>query len=178
MTTPTQTSRNVDDFHGQLMGELASAASAALAVLGDRLGLYQGLSELGPATPQELADRTNTNERYVREWLSAQAAAGWVEYDPSTARFSMTPAQAAVLADDSSAANVQGFAEVVSSMFLDSSKVEQAFRSGEGVGWHEHHNCLFRGTERFFRPGYQQNREICVGVACRYLGFSVPEKAP
>lgn len=156
MTTNT-TQQEIEAFAGQMMGEMGSAVSAALGLLGDRLGLYRGLRKGGPSTPDELARRTETNERYVREWLCAQAAAGWINYDATSGRFSMNAAQAAVLGDEDSPASMLGMIELVTSAFLDAEKVEKAFRTGEGVGWHEHHDCLFRGTERFFRPGYAAN---------------------
>lgn len=157
MTTGNQTQTPVEAFAGRMMGEMGSAVSTALALLGDRLGLYKGLHEGGPATSTELARRTKTNERYVREWLAAQAAAEWIDYDPATERFSLSAAQAAVLADDASPAFMQGMIELVTAAFLDNEKVEKAFRTGDGLGWHEHSACLFRGTERFFRPGYAAN---------------------
>ena len=108
-------------------------------------------------TPDELAQRTGTHERYVREWLAAQAAAGYVDYDDATGSFHLNPEQAAVFADDDSPASMAGAFEVLSSLWLDEPKVAEAFRHGRGVGWHEHSQCLFRGTERFFRPGYNAN---------------------
>ncbi len=157
MSTQMNTQAQIEEFSGRMLGEMGSAVSAALGLVGDRLGLYKGLSEGGPSSPAELATRTNTNERYVREWLSAQAASQWVDYDASTGRFSLNPGQAAVLADDQSPAFMQGMIELVTATFLDAEKIEKAFRTGEGVGWHEHSNCMFRGTERFFRPGYTAN---------------------
>jgi 2-polyprenyl-3-methyl-5-hydroxy-6-metoxy-1,4-benzoquinol methylase len=141
-------------FMGKMVGDMATAMSGALVVLGDKLGLYKALAEGGPATSRDLARRTGTTERYVREWLSAQAAAGYVEYDASTQSFSMTAEQAMALANEKSPVYVAGAFEVIASAYLDEPKVSQAFRSGLGVGWHEHHECLFRGVERFFRSGY------------------------
>lgn len=141
-------------FMGKMLGDMGAAASAALVVIGDKLGLYKALADSGPSTSASLASKTGTTERYVREWLAAQAAAGYVNYDASAERYSVSPEQAAALADDKSPAFVAGAFEIISSMFNDEPKITQAFKSGKGVGWHEHSNCLFRGTERFFRAGY------------------------
>ena len=143
----------LEQFLGRMVGDLGAAMSAALVVLGDRLGIYKALTEK-PATPKELAERTGLTERYLREWLAAQAAAGYVTYDRAAKRFHMTPEQAAVFADEGGPAFMPGAFEVIASVFHDEPKIAEAFRTGQGVGWHEHHPCLFRGTERFFRPGY------------------------
>jgi SAM-dependent methyltransferase len=141
-------------FMGKMVGDMSAAISGALVLIGDKLGLYKSLAEDGAATPAELAGRTRTTERYVREWLAAQAASGYVDYDPASRRFSMTPEQAMALASESSPVYVAGAFELIASAYLDEPKVTAAFRSGKGVGWHEHHECLFRGVERFFRGGY------------------------
>jgi SAM-dependent methyltransferase len=147
----------LDAFMGKMLGDMGAAASAALVLIGDKLGLFKALAEAGPVTPAALAQKTKTTERYVREWLAAQAAAGYVEYHAGEGTYSMTPEQATALADDSSPAFVAGAYDVIASMFKDEPKVTEAFRTGRGVGWHEHSPCLFRGTERFFRPGYVAN---------------------
>ena len=141
-------------FMGKMVGDMSTAISGALVLIGDKLGLYKSLAEGGAATPAELARRTGTAERYVREWLAAQAASGYVDYDPASGRFAMNPEQAMALASESSPVYVAGAFEVIASAYLDEPKVTAAFRSGKGVGWHEHHECLFRGVERFFRSGY------------------------
>jgi SAM-dependent methyltransferase len=147
----------LNDFMGKMLGDMGAAATGALVVIGDKLGLYKALAGAGPQTPAELAKRTGAAERYLREWLSAQAAAGYIEYQPAAGTYSMTPEQAAVFADEKSPVFVAGAFEVVASMFKDEPKITDAFRSGKGVGWHEHSQCLFRGTERFFRAGYAAN---------------------
>ncbi len=144
-------------FAGRMVGDLGSAMSAALVVLGDRLGLYKALAGHGPATSAELAGATGTHERYVREWLAAQAAAGYVDYDAAAGRYAMTPEQAMVFADEGGPAFMTGAFEIIAAMFADEPRIAEAFQTGKGVGWHEHHICLFRGTERFFRPGYNSN---------------------
>jgi 2-polyprenyl-3-methyl-5-hydroxy-6-metoxy-1,4-benzoquinol methylase len=128
-----------------------------LVLLGDRLGLYRAMRSGDPMTPDELAQRTGTHERYVREWLAAQAAAGYVDYDNAAGTFCLNPEQTAVFADEGSPASMAGAFEVLSSLWLDEPKVADAFRHGRGLGWHEHSQCLFRGTGRFFRPGYNAN---------------------
>lgn len=138
-----------------MVADMGAAAVAPLVVLGDRLGLYKALAQGGPMTPEALADSTGTTERYVREWCSAQAGSGYITYDPDGATFSLTPEQAAVFADDSSPACMTGGYYGIASMFIDEPKIAHAFQTGEGVGWGEHCNCLFCGTEKFFRPGYQ-----------------------
>jgi SAM-dependent methyltransferase len=147
----------LDAFMGKMLTDMGAAASAALILIGDKLGLYKALAEIGPATPKALADKTGTAERYVREWLAAQAAAGYVQYLAENGTYAMTPEQATALADESSPAFVGGAFDIIQSMFADEPKVTAAFKSGKGVGWHEHSACLFRGTERFFRPGYAAN---------------------
>ncbi|MBQ1543813.1 SAM-dependent methyltransferase [Caulobacter sp. CCUG 60055] len=149
--------QKLEAFMGKMVGDMGAAISAALVVVGDRLGLYRALAELGPATPAELAARAGAAERYVREWLAAQAASGYVDYDKAAGRFSMSPEQAMVFADEGGPAFMAGGFEILAAMFRDEPKITQAFRTGEGVGWHEHDGCLFRGTERFFRPGYNAN---------------------
>ncbi|WP_207801750.1 class I SAM-dependent methyltransferase [Phenylobacterium hankyongense] len=146
--------QKLDAFLGQMVGDMGAAISGALVMLGDRLGLYKALARLGPSTPADLAAATETTERYVREWLSAQAASGYVTYDKATERFSLSPEQAMVFADEESPAFMAGGFELLCAVWRDEAKIEQAFKSGAGVGWHEHDACLFRGTERFFRPGY------------------------
>jgi SAM-dependent methyltransferase len=147
----------LNDFLGRMVGDLGAIASGALVVLGDRLGLYKAMKTGEKMTAAELARRTGTHERYVREWLAAQAAAGYVGYDTAANLFYLTPEQAAVFADDDSPAAMAGAFEVLSTLWLDESKVADAFRTGAGVAWHDHSTCLFRGTERFFRPGYNTN---------------------
>ena len=142
----------LEAFVGKMVGDMGAAMSAALVVLGDRLGLYKALAEAGPSTSAELAARTGTHERNVREWLAAQAAAGYVDYDRPGGKFSLSPEQAMVFADDNGPAFMAGGFEVLASLFIDEPKVAEAFRTGKGLGWHEHHQCLFSGTERFFRP--------------------------
>jgi SAM-dependent methyltransferase len=147
----------VDDFVGKIVGDMGAAISAALVVVGERLGLFRKMAEAGPVTSDQLAKSTETAERYVREWLAAMAAAGYVDYDPGSERYFLSPEQQLVFADDRSAVFMPGFADVIASVFRDEPKVTEAFRTGKGVGWHERDASLFHGTERFFRPGYAVN---------------------
>ncbi len=147
----------VDALVGRLVGDLGATVSAALIVLGDQLGLYKAMGDGEPVSPAALAERTGLNERYVREWLSAQAASSFIDYDPATETFSLSPEQAMAFADEASPAFFAGAFEIAQSIWLDEPKIAEAFRTGSGVGWHEHSTCLFRGTERFFRPGYNVN---------------------
>jgi SAM-dependent methyltransferase len=148
---------DLDAFVGRFVTDLAAVAHAATVVVGDKLGLYQALADHGPATAAELAAATGCDERYLREWLSAQAASEYAHYDPATDRFHLDEVQAVCLADPTHPAFVIGGMTVASSMHKDEEAVRRAFTTGAGVGWHEHHDDLFVGTERFFRPGYVAN---------------------
>jgi SAM-dependent methyltransferase len=149
-----QDQARLDEFVGKMLNDMGAVATGAMVLIGDKLGLYKALAEGGALAPAELAARTSTAERYIREWLAAQAAAGYVQYRPETGTYAMTAEQAMVLADDTGPAFMAGGFEVFASMFRDEPKISEAFRSGRGVGWHEHSPCLFRGTDRFFRTGY------------------------
>jgi SAM-dependent methyltransferase len=139
---------------GRFVGDLGATMSAALVVIGDRLGLYRAMGDGEPVSAEALASRTDCDPRYVREWLSNQAAGGYVTYDPDADAFQLTPEQVLALAQEGSPAFVPGAFQLATALIKDAPKIEQAFRTGEGVGWHEHHHDLFAGTERFFRPGY------------------------
>jgi SAM-dependent methyltransferase len=128
-----------------------------MMMIGDRTGLFKAMHGAGPLSPAQLASKTGTDERYIREWLSAMAAGNIVEYDPAAKTFTLPDEHAFALAVDDSPASLQGAFSVIGSTFYDWERVAQAFRTGEGVGWHEHHHTLFHGTDRFFRPGYKAN---------------------
>jgi SAM-dependent methyltransferase len=157
MTTQTIDEAKVEQFVGQALGELGATLNAALVVIGDRLGLYKAMADSSPVTAAELADRTGTNERSVREWLNAQAAGGYVSYEPQTERYVLPPEHAVVLADESSPAFMPGAFQLMAAAVRDEPKITESFRHGAGVGWHEHSHGVFEGCERFFRPGYQAN---------------------
>ncbi len=141
-------------FLGKVVGDFGASLSSALVYLGQKLGLYKAMSDAGPVTPVELAQRTNTNERYVREWLINQAAGGYAEYDPESGRYSLTLEQAVALTDDQSPFYVGGGFFVVKAMTGAVGRIEDHFRHGGGMLWGDHDPDLFIGTERFFRPGY------------------------
>ncbi|MGO7091798.1 class I SAM-dependent methyltransferase (plasmid) [Rhizobium leguminosarum] len=149
--------QKLDALVGRLVGDVGAAMSGALVVLGDQVGIFKAMADGTPMSVQDLATKTGIKERYLREWLSAQAAADYVAYDEKTDRFSLTPEQAMVFAEENSPAFFVGAFEVVQSMWMDEPKIADAFRTGKGLGWHEHSTCLFRGTERFFRPGYNSH---------------------
>jgi SAM-dependent methyltransferase len=156
-TTQTIDQAKLDEFMGQFVGDLGATVSAALVVIGDKLGLYRAMADGDPITAGELASRTGTDARYVREWLSNQAAGGYVSYDSPNERFFLTPEQSLALAQEGSPAFVPGAFQLATSLIKDEETIANAFHSGRGVGWHEHHHDLFTGTERFFRPGYAAN---------------------
>jgi SAM-dependent methyltransferase len=147
----------LEEFMGRFVGDLGAALSAALVVIGDRLGLYRAMGGGEPVSAEGLAERTGTDPRYVREWLSNQAAGGYVSYDPAREVFYLTPEQSFALAQEGSPAFVPGAFQLATALIKDEPKITEAFRSGGGVGWHEHNHDLFAGTERFFRPGYSAN---------------------
>jgi len=138
------------------VGDFGAALSTTMISLGDRLGLYKALA-LGSATPTELAARTGTVERYIREWLSANAAAGYVDYDPASGRFSLSPEQEIALVDETSPYCILGGFETFAAASHAESAIAERFRSGDGYSWGSHDPRLFEGVERFFRPGYAAN---------------------
>jgi SAM-dependent methyltransferase len=147
----------LNEFVFRAVEEIGCTLNAALVVMGDRLGLYQALAGAGGLSPSELADRTGTAERYVREWLNAQAAGGYVAYDPDSGHYTLPPEQTVALTDSDSPAYLPGFFQVALGSVIDSPKIVQAARTGDGVGWHEHVHDVHEGCERFFRPGYNAN---------------------
>jgi 2-polyprenyl-3-methyl-5-hydroxy-6-metoxy-1,4-benzoquinol methylase len=147
----------LQEFLGKVVTDVGSAMSAALVVIGDRLGLYRAMAASGPMTPAELAKRTETTERYIREWLNAQAAGGYVTYEPESGRYALPVEQAVALADEMSPAFVPGLFQVTQAMWNGQPKIEDNFRTGKGLEWGHQHPCLFEGTERFFRSGYIGN---------------------
>ena len=147
----------LNELVGKLVGDLGAAMAGAGILLGDRLGLYKAMADGAPVTSSELAKKTGLHERYVREWLSGQAASGYIDYHAEKNAFSLSPEQAMAFAEEGSPAFFAGAFDVVQATYLDEPKVAEAFRTGKGVGWHEHSKCLFSGTERFFRPGYNAN---------------------
>jgi SAM-dependent methyltransferase len=145
----------LEQFVFRAVDEVGAALNAALVVMGDRLGLYRALAGADALTPAELAGRTGTSERYVREWLCAQAAGGFVEY--ADGRYRLAPEQAVAFCDEDSPAYLPGFFQIALGSVLDSPRITDAVRTGAGVGWHEHNEHVHDGCERFFRPGYNAN---------------------
>ncbi|MEI8410236.1 MULTISPECIES: class I SAM-dependent methyltransferase [unclassified Kribbella] len=144
-------------FVFKAVDEVGATLNAALVVMGDRLGYYQTLADDGPATPGELAERTNTSEHYTREWLNGQAAGGYVEYDPSTGRYTLPPEQTVAMTDPDSPAYLPGFFQIALGTVHNTTQTIEAARSGAGIGWHEHTSDVHVGCERFFRPSYNAN---------------------
>lgn len=142
---------------GQAIVDMGAAMNAPLILIGDKLGLYKALAANGPLTTQELAAKTRTAERYVREWVRAQAASGYVTYHPEDDRYSLSEEQALMFATEGSPAFVVGGFQVALAGGRKTSNLQEAFRNGNGIGWHEQDHELFHGTERFFKPGYAAN---------------------
>jgi SAM-dependent methyltransferase len=147
----------LNDLIGRFVTDFGAAMHGATVVIGDKLGLYKALADRGPITGAALADGLGFDTRLVEEWLAAQFVSGYAEYDPATAQFSLSEEQAAVLADDSTPAYLVGAQTITSAMWKDEERIREAFRNGNGVGWHEHDHDLFHGTEKLFKPGYLGN---------------------
>jgi len=143
-------------FIGQFVADLGATGHAGMVVIGEKLGLYKALAQ-GPLSSAQLADRTNTDERYVREWLASQAAGGYITYDEKTRKFSLTEEQAFTLAMEDSPAYLPGAFELALGSLAAVPRIADAFRTGAGMGWHEHDEGVFHGCEKFFRPGYAAN---------------------
>lgn len=143
----------LNQFLGRALDDMGGAISATLIQIGDELGLYKALAS-APMTSAELAHATCTDERYVREWLGNQAAGGYVDYDPAADRYFLDEEQALCLADPNGPVDVPGAYSVIEAVFHAKERTLRNFRSGAGMEWGEHHPCLFHGTERFFRAGY------------------------
>jgi 2-polyprenyl-3-methyl-5-hydroxy-6-metoxy-1,4-benzoquinol methylase len=142
----------VAEFMGRVVTDFAATGAAGLAVVGHRLGLYRALAE-GPATPEQFAERTGCHARYLTEWLRGQAAGGYVSYDPTTGEFSLTEEQAFCLADPNGP-NVPAAFLTALGYLRSEPQIAEAFRTGAGVAWHEHHEDVHVGVDAFYRPGY------------------------
>jgi len=145
----------LEAFMGQAVTDMGAVISAPLFVIGERLGLYKAMAGAGPLTSADVAERAGVAERSVREWLRNQAAGGYVTYDAAADTYELPPEQAMALADEESPFYLLGAYELIASLYADEDKIATAFKTGEGMGWHEHDHRLFEGTERFFRPGYK-----------------------
>jgi SAM-dependent methyltransferase len=146
----------LNSFLGRFVGDLGAAVHAGMVVIGDRLGLYKALAA-GAMTSVELAAKTGTDERYVREWLASQAAGGYITFDPATDQFSLTEEQAFTLAREDSPAYLPGAFQLALGALAAVPRIADSFRTGAGMGWHEHDDGVFHGCEKFFRPGYAAN---------------------
>jgi SAM-dependent methyltransferase len=160
--TITEEQRELDPerlmaFVFNAVGEVGATLNTALVVMGDKLGLYRSMAGAGWLTPADVSARAGVAERYVREWLNAQAAGGFVEYDPDTGRYTLPPEQTVALTDESSPAYLPGFFQIALGSVLDSPRITEASKSGAGIGWHDHVTDVHEGCERFFRPGYNAN---------------------
>lgn len=159
MGTSAQPALDMDKlnaFIGQFVGDLGAAVHAGMVVIGEKLGLYKALAA-GPMTSSELAAKTKTDERYVREWLASQAAGGYVTYDEKANKFSLSAEQAFSLANEDSPAYLPGAFELALGSLAAVPRIAESFRTGAGMGWHEHDDAVFHGCEKFFRPGYAAN---------------------
>jgi SAM-dependent methyltransferase len=154
---PPLNEAKLNEFMQKAIGDMGAAMNASLIAIGEQLGLYKAMGHGEKMSPAQLAMRTNTAERYVREWLNAQAASGYCNYDSASGKYWLDPEQAFALAKDDSPAYVPGFFLAAVSVAHDVERLMEGFQTGQGVGWHEHHHWLFEGTEKFFRPGYNAN---------------------
>jgi len=153
---PALDMNKLNAFIGQFVTDLGAAVHAGMVVIGEKLGLYKALA-CGPMTPGQLASETQTDERYVREWLASQAAGGYVTYDEKTAQFRLTEEQVFALATEDSPAYLPGAFELALGSLTAVPRIVESFRTGAGMGWHEHADGVFHGCEKFFRPGYAAN---------------------
>jgi 2-polyprenyl-3-methyl-5-hydroxy-6-metoxy-1,4-benzoquinol methylase len=162
MSETVQQTREINEeklsnFLGKVIGDFGASLSAVLTYIGMKLGLFEALAEIGAATPAELAEKTNTTERYVREWLLNQAASGYIEYDAASGKYALSPEQQVALTDETSPFYVGGGFYVLKAMSRAEPRITEAFQTGGGMLWGEHDSDLFVGTEKFFRPGYQMH---------------------
>jgi len=151
LTTTAIDETKLNEFLGRAVGDIGAAISAALVVIGDRLGLYKAMAGAGPMTPAELARRTETSERYVREWLANQAAGGYVDYDAATRRYTLPPEQAAALADETSRAFLPAAFQIITAAMKSEPRITENFRTGAVVDWCDRDPTLFSDGERFLR---------------------------
>lgn len=150
-------STKIENFIGKVLGDFGATGSSALVLIGDKLGLYKALAEYGPMNSQELAEKTDTVERYIREWLINQGAGGFIDYDPLTMKYSLCPEHAVALTDEDSPYFVMGGFQIFTSLVKAHNRITELFKTGKGMQWGEHDEGLFIGTERFFKPGYIGN---------------------
>ncbi|MES2904252.1 MAG: class I SAM-dependent methyltransferase [Pseudomonadota bacterium] len=147
----------LDDLVGKVIGDVAGSLSLFMAYLGDQAGVFTALDGAGRLTVEELSEKTNLNPKYLHEWLGSVCAAGYVQHHAGEETFSITPEQALVFTREGQPACMQGFFQLIVSQFAGHEKATETFKNGEGRPWGDHPACLFCGTDRFFRPGYQAN---------------------
>ena len=147
----------LQEFIGKVVNEWGGAEGALITFVGDRLGLFKAMARAGELTPEELAKKTGTHPRIIKEWLAGQAAGGFVTYNRANGSYTLPEEQAFALTDENSPAYIAGFYQSLVSLFKDEEKIIEAFRTGKGLGWGDHHHYLFEGTERFFKPNYVAN---------------------
>jgi len=155
-TAPTLDMDKLNAFIGQFVTDLGAAVHAGMVVIGEKLGLYKALA-VCPMSPAQLAMKTGTDERYLREWLASQAAGGYISYNADTGKFGLTEEQAFTLATEDSPAYLPGAFELAVGSLAAVPRIADSFRTGAGMGWHEHADGVFHGCEKFFRPGYAAN---------------------
>ena len=161
-TLSSQKSKKIDegklnDFMGKVVNDLGATWSTVLVIIGDKLGLYKAMADSKPISSEDLAGRTGTTERYIREWLANQAASGYINYDPNIAKYTLSPEQAMALANENSPVFSLGGFQGAMAFFRDEPKITEVFRTGKGVDWGNHDHNLYEGTERFFKPNYVAN---------------------
>jgi SAM-dependent methyltransferase len=149
--------KKLNEFIEKAVSEWGGAYGVLLTFLGDRLGLFKAMAGAGELTPEELAKKTGTHPRMIKEWLAAQAAGGFVTYNPSAGTYTLPDEQAFALTNENSPAYIAGEYQIIMGLFKDEEKIIEAFRTGKGLGWGDHHHYLFEGTERLFKPGYVAN---------------------
>ncbi len=150
--------QKLNEFMQKAAGDIASTLSAMLVIIGDRLDLYKAMAESGqPISSEELARKTDTNERLVREWLANQAAGGYLTYNASDGKYTLPPEQAMALADENSPVYIHGAYQAIRSYFKDEDKLVEMFKTGKGLRWEEHHHDLFEGSALFYKPNYVGN---------------------
>ena len=156
MGTPID-EQKLEELLGRVVVDFGAVSIAPLVLIGDQLGLYRALAEHGPVTASELATHTGTHERYIREWLNAQAASGYVRFLAESSRYELTPEQSLVFVQEGGPGFMIGAFQTALAAGRIADKLADAFRSGDGIGWHQHDHALFHGIERFFRSGYIGN---------------------
>jgi hypothetical protein len=153
--TTTIDEGRVEAFVYRILDEIGAAMNVPLTVIGFRLGLYKAMADGEPVTPHELAEKTGTHERYIREWLAGQAAGDYVQYDPQTETYRLPAEHAIVLADESHPFYQEGMFQSASAAIAAQDHVAERFVTGDGLGWHEHHHDLFDGTAQVFGVAYR-----------------------